>query len=227
MGPLCVADARCTGTFSNYLSYLRGACHALGVEAPPTDHPALRRAMLAVVKRDLYKARGKMFIDRTYVANLMRAAEHDSEERRIAMLWLFAYSFLLRLPSEARILPLCAHCIVGMHRASSCQALPACKGSPADHDLCSKQTLVWKEGDAVCVRIARRKNRPAGSGTMRCACSCRGCPLTCIVHALWDGWLDLLPSGHEPWRDITAGAARAKLRQALRQLGVPSAECYQ
>ena len=48
---------RCLGTFSNYLRFLRGACHAVGVEAPPTGHPALTRAMQAIAKRQAFTQR--------------------------------------------------------------------------------------------------------------------------------------------------------------------------
>ena len=59
---------RCVGTFCNYLSHLRAACHANGFEAPPVGHPAIRRAMMAVVKRELFTARAKMFVQRCVVA---------------------------------------------------------------------------------------------------------------------------------------------------------------
>lgn len=48
---------RCVGTFSNYLGYLRSACMALDVEAPPSDLPVLRRAKSAIVKRMLWSPR--------------------------------------------------------------------------------------------------------------------------------------------------------------------------
>jgi len=55
---------RCLGTFGNYLSYLRAACHAMGMEGPPVGHPALRRAMVAIVKRELFLPRPKLFINK-------------------------------------------------------------------------------------------------------------------------------------------------------------------
>ena len=48
---------RCVGTFCNYLGYLRGACCAIAVDAPPVGHPALRRCMNAIAKRQLYTER--------------------------------------------------------------------------------------------------------------------------------------------------------------------------
>lgn len=110
---------QCLGTFGNYLSHLRGACHAIGCEAPPTGHPALRRAMIAITKRELFTAREKLFIDRfqflglcaravchrtkfgrTIVCNLVASAQKKGEGMFYAALWLITYLFLLRLPSE-------------------------------------------------------------------------------------------------------------------------------
>ena len=55
---------RCFGTFSNYLGYLRSVCEATGYEAPPTGHPVIKRAMVAIAKRGLCKEREKMHIRR-------------------------------------------------------------------------------------------------------------------------------------------------------------------
>ena len=70
------------GTFGNYLSHLRGACHAMGFEAPPTGHPAMKRAMVAIAKRELFEAREKRFIDRYSFA----LHPHD----RASVLWVLA-----------------------------------------------------------------------------------------------------------------------------------------
>ena len=55
---------RCFATYSNYLGYLRGVCAATGHESPPIGHPAIRRAMMAVAKRGMWKEREKMHIQR-------------------------------------------------------------------------------------------------------------------------------------------------------------------
>ena len=57
-GLLCWSHTfRCVGTFSNYLGYLRNACLALGISAPPVDDPLLRRAKGAIVKRMVHSPR--------------------------------------------------------------------------------------------------------------------------------------------------------------------------
>ena len=48
---------RCVGTFANYLGYLRSACLALNVTAPPANDPVIRRAKAAVVKRMVWSPR--------------------------------------------------------------------------------------------------------------------------------------------------------------------------
>ncbi len=59
-----IGDGRCLGTFANYLGHVRAACHAIGCDAPPVGHTAIRRSMIAIVKRGMYKERAKMFIDK-------------------------------------------------------------------------------------------------------------------------------------------------------------------
>ena len=44
---------------------------------------------------------------RVMVTNMVRAVQSELEEQDFAMLWLVAYVFLLRLPSEACVLALC------------------------------------------------------------------------------------------------------------------------
>ena len=61
---LAACYVRCFGTFSNYLGHLRAACHAIGCSAPPVGHPAIKRGMVAIVKRGQYTSREKRFLDR-------------------------------------------------------------------------------------------------------------------------------------------------------------------
>ena len=91
---------RCVGTFCNYLGYLRSTCYALAVDAPPAGHPALKRAMCAIVKRQLFTTRSRCPIhvachtclqapQAKDVHSAVHAAEHDgrgiaAERRRRA-----------------------------------------------------------------------------------------------------------------------------------------------
>ncbi len=83
-------------------------------------------------------------------------SESRPEYRRMALLWLFTYAFLLRLPSEA---------------------LPAVAGT------CSSAVVLSREGDLLRLSLARRKNKPAGSVLQR-GCWCRESRRTCPVHTL-------------------------------------------
>ena len=109
---------RCVGTYSNYLGHLRTACYALNLSAPPVGHPAIKRAMQSIVRRQLFTgrhvvrppsvcgasctsvARPKLFIQRCMLRNLFVRANADEEGKAHAMLWAVSYEFLLRLPSE-------------------------------------------------------------------------------------------------------------------------------
>ena len=104
---------RCIGTFANYLGYLRSACCALGQQPPPVGHPAIKRAMTAIGKRMLFSprcalslclrfacgvrdGRPKLAIQRTTLRNMALKVT----DKRHAALWIVAYTWLLRLPSE-------------------------------------------------------------------------------------------------------------------------------
>lgn len=196
---------RCLGTFGNYLGYLRKACYAVGCDAPPEREPALRQAMCAIAKRQLFTARPRMFIQRGLLQRLVAAVGQNLEEQSFAMLWLVSYTFLLRLPSEA---------------------LSMCRGGDGFVADASVQSLFWKDGDSVCLQLRSRKNRPGGSGVLRRVCTCRGCKLTCPVHVLWDGFFVHLLPGTRPWQLVGAGTARAHLRNTLAKLGVPAAKSF-
>ena len=153
---------------------------------------------------------------------MISSARQGWEDTRAAALWLTSYLFLLRLPSEA---------------------LLACKGSPERSDAADKQTLIWREGNEVCLRLLRRKNRPKGSGILRrgCTCSVAGQLLQtqqhgsrfnqarlhmCAVHGLWDEFWADRAEGEQPWQNISPNDARRRLRGILGMLGVPNAHRY-
>ena len=163
-------------------------------------------------------------LHRHMVCRMVEAVRQQREELHWAMLWLMSYTFLLRMPSEAR--RSCSHCCV-IIRARYAQALQTCKGSPRDEALKDKQTLIWYENGEVCIRILRRKNRSSGSGVLKRKCCCRGDMVDiCPVHSLWNRFFCHLPCGAEPWSSVTPKAALAKLRLSLRGLGSTDAELY-
>ena len=108
------------------------------------------------------------------------------------------------------------------------QALPAmvCQGLPTRGPSEDEQTVIWREGDCICISMHRRKNRPSGSGTLKRICSCSSDPRMCAVHELWDKYLGSLPDGTRPWHGVSPGFARQRLRRILELLSVPESSEY-
>ena len=92
---------RCKGTFDNYVSYVRVGCLLAGADVRVFDDPIVRRAKAAVRSRGDFVARPKLFIGMDVVARFVEHGTREIAFRPFAMLYLFAYVFLLRLPSEA------------------------------------------------------------------------------------------------------------------------------
>ena len=83
-----------------------------------------------------------MFLQRTAVRNMVLATSKCVEELRFAMLWLVAYTFLLRVPSEV-----CARTVHGgrgrFHFFSCVQALPMCRGGGGLPVTAGQQSVIW------------------------------------------------------------------------------------
>jgi len=88
------------------------------------------------------------------VCLLLQHSEKQPEYRTCALLFLFTYAFLLRMPSEA------IHATAG----------------EGDNFLC-------REGELLVLTLKRRKNKREGSRLVR-GCWCSECPLTCPLHVL-------------------------------------------
>ena len=158
---------------------------------------------------------------------MVLAATKGQEERAFSMLWLVSYVFLLRVPSEVRAC--CARrraCLLSF-RCALCQALPMKECAPNSAQADGVQSAIWRDGDEICVRLLRRKNRPQGSGVMRRRCSCAaGVRTCCAVHTLWERFFALLPDGTCPWAAVSPSQAIVRLRRLLEVLGVPDASAY-
>ena len=189
-------------TFSNYLGYVRLGCHVLDVSDAVFFRPELTRAKLAVKKTGAFKPRQRMFLCHEQIRRIVAMADKKSPvEWPLAMLFLAAYVFMLRLPSEG--LPMtgggigCGH---GLH------------------------SVVLLEGDEVCLRLASRKNLPSGS-VIRRVCWCRSCPATCPVHTLWHYFKEL-GVGAQPFAGFSKGFALKSLRNFLHRLAIPNPAMY-
>ena len=146
-----------------------------------------------------------MFIQRSTVRNLVLSVKRGIEDDKHAMLWLAAYLFLLRVPSEA---------------------LPMRRGGGEYVPAASEQSVIsLVDSNTVCLRLHRRKNKLGGS-VLRRTCACAACPEVCPVHKLWHGYFEKLMPGEQPWGDISPDRARAHLRASLAALRVPDHACY-
>ena len=194
---------KCVGTFSNYVGYLRCACCAINVQCPEAGDSAIQRAKVTILKRMINSPRPRMFIQRPLVRRLIATASESPDAMRFAMLWLAAYVFLLRVPSEA----------LSMKRGGGdFTATP------------DEQAVLWLNEctGELCLRLHRRKNREQGSLLQR-VCSCKGSPDICPIHILWDKFFKQLSPGCAPWKShISAPQARSRLRDSLRALQVVS-----
>ena len=179
--------------------YVRTACLALGIRAILSDEPVLRRAKGAIIKRMMSSPRPKRFIQRTCLYNMVDGVRKDIESQSYAMLWLVAYSFMLRVPSEA--LP--------MKRGGD--GTTGCSVIVAESDKC------------IALHLASRKNRQNGS-VVRRFCTCKqeeaGSHPLCVVHTLWNDFFAHMQPGDQPWAVITPGAVNQHLRVTLSKLGV-------
>lgn len=131
---------------------------------------------------------------RDMVASLLDLAAQQPKYQPYAHLFLMAYVFLLRVPSEA---------------------IPATAGGTGASSLV-------REGSFLVLRLARRKNRPAGSRLAR-GCWCKVCRRTCPLHVLGP-ILEGRKQGVRLFPGVTAGRALCVLREMLVALGVSGAE---
>lgn len=182
---------RCAGTFGNYMSYVRTGCMVLGVDTQVFNDPALRRAKKAVASANAFTTRPRMWIRRGQLEEIMKFADVVRDFWTCAVLYLLAYVFLLRLPSEA---------------------LPAVAGKGGG------QSSLYREGDTLVLELARRKNKPRGSRLVR-KCWCGESRATCPVHVIGP-WLDTHPTGTPLFPDISPARALGMLRDMLATVGV-------
>ena len=133
---------------------------------------------------------------RDMVAALLELAAQRPEYQTYAHLFLLAYAFLLRVPSEA---------------------IPVTAGGRGSSKL-------TREGEFLVLSLARRKNRPAGSRLAR-NCWCKECQRTCPLHVLGPV-LDGRRQGLRVVLGVTAAGALKVLREMLAVLGVDQSVEY-
>ena len=190
---------RCVDTFSNYLSHVRLGCELVGVSCGALDHPSVRRAKRSVLKKRAFVPRRPFFIRLALVQRLLGSGR--VEQRNAMMLFLTAYIFLLRLPSEA---------------------LPIRIGGSGCPD--GEHAVIVATTDRLQLTLRSRKNRAERTVLTR-TCWCAQCELTCPVHVL-GAYFAPFGSGVRPFAGFTPASALAILRTLLTELGVADAHLY-
>ena len=190
--------------YANYLSHLRLARVLVRVPVDAFDHPAVKRAKQAIVARATWQPRPRMFIREGLLIKVMQALGGERHGRQLSMLFLCAYVFILRLPSEA--LPI----VVGSTGA----------GAESDRHKC----VIHPGETTVSLRLAWRKNR-RGPSTLSRSCWCKRCRATCPVHVL-GSFLASFPESAAPFAQFRPLQVLAIIRETLLRLGVPNAQWY-
>ena len=131
---------------------------------------------------------------------MLRLAEQQPELSTHAKLFLLAYAFLLRVPSEG---------------------LPAVAGGL---DQTEDQAVLTLEDDVLVLRLKRRKNKPSGS-ILRRHCWCSTCAESCPVHVLGPMLQHRAP-GEKLFPNISQAAACTTLKRMLEGVGVKEAGSY-
>ena len=136
---------------------------------------------------------------KTVVTRLLQWCESHQEYANYGFLFLVAYAFLLRLPSEA--LPI------------------QCGLDGGDGRVC-----LLIEGNKLALVLRRRKNKPEGSRLVR-GCWCRESKVTCPFHRLAPV-LQKCQRGQKLFEGITPAKALGVLRLMLAAVGVGDADAY-
>ena len=183
-------------TLGNYFGYVKTACLLYGVSVEIFDHEALKRAKNAVAKSQRFVRRPKLWLQRVQVQAMLEWCEGKERYPLFGALFLLAYAFLCRLPSEA---------------------LPVTAGKG------SGPCAIYREDDMMVLELARRKNKPMGSRLLR-GCWCRESSRTCPLHAL--GPLVASCAFGQRVFDVSPANALGVLREILCGMGVEKAESY-
>ena len=192
-------------TYGNYLAHIRLACELLQVSTQTLDDRSIKRAKKAIRSRAHFTRRAPMFIGVDLVRQILRYANRFPHWQPNAFLYLTAYAFLLRLPSEA--LPI----------------VRGCSGSP---DYAKLQAVINIDGanKSMSLTLARRKNKPGGSVLTR-YCWCDSDPETCPVCILGP-FFQQQPLGVKIFKEFIAKKALSELKMLFALLEVPNYEQY-
>ena len=156
------------------------------------DSAELKKARASVHKALNFTRRERMFIHWHSVEKMLTLSQSKPELRPCALLCLFCYAFLLRMPSEA---------------------LPAVSGgdgsAPSQSYLAAgANSVVSIEGESLVLSLRRRKNKPQGSKLAR-KCTCSKAPGSCVFHLIGQLVKDT-PEGDRLFGDLRVGGELAR-----------------
>ena len=191
---------RCHLTFGNYLGYVKTACLIVGTDVSVFGHPAIGRAKMSIRKASQFTPRPKMWIRREKVAAMMEWAREHAQYENFAMLFLLAYWFLSRLPSEA---------------------LPAVAGRGTALDA---QSVLWKTDTELILDLRVRKNTNTRCRITR-TCMCSEAAVTCPLHVLGP-LVDACPEGQSLFPGMNRTSVLRALRVLLDKVGVEKSSFY-
>ena len=183
-------------TYEKCVCYVQFGCELLGLPVEVFGHPSIKRAKRSILLQQA-PPQAKHFLRRHIVEKLVQLAKKEGDSRS-ALLYLMAYAFLLRVPSEC---------------------LPATKGNNGLGQ--ARGNIIHQEGDTMVLTLAKRKIKPPDSVLAR-KCWCCASAITCPVHAI-EPLLAELADG-PLFVGITPKIATNELRRRLSCLGVAGAE---
>ena len=197
---------RSSGTFSNYLGFLKLLCDLAGLRVEAFEDSAVKRSLRTLKKLEPRSGPRRM-VKLGCLERIVDVAR-SLGNHRMAALYIFAYHFLLRVPSEG--LP----AMVGAAGTAEAPLLPAV------HSCVALST----DGSSLLLRLARRKNREHGSLLIR-HCSCSLSVRTCPVHVL-GSFVASTPAGACPFMSISRHRLAQDFRMHLSLAGVDDVREY-
>ena len=199
-------------TFSNYVGYLRKACHFL--EQPLSwDTPAVRNTVAALKLEGAGRFRFPNFIRSEFVAKIVAKETRDGP---FAQLSFISFLYALRVPSEALILrrAYLSDDLTGFEPMRD-TALIGLRGPPGH--------------ECLVIRFLRRKNLPNGCILSRpcfCKLEAKSAKRLCPIHAFWPAIASRVKCGEELFSGFTPQNVNTTIKAVLHKLGVPHADCY-
>ena len=174
------------------------------------DAPELKKAKASADKAHNFRRRERMFIHWNRVEEMLALSESRPELRVCALLCLFCYAFLLRMPSEA--LP----AVSGGDGAAGAQSYLA-SGS---------NSVVSVDGESLVLRLQKRKNKPqvlvpflsrllfvcslpAQGSKLARKCTCVKAPSSYVYHLIGQLVKDT-PAGDRLFGDLRPGGVQAR-----------------